>query len=254
MIVEGQLEKPRNADQHRQDADTIEPLRSNAALKRTRISLTDLVAVAKERRCDWDRKSGCRVRNLKRSFGGRRRSNHSWRAQRNRRFCNGCGLCLLNDKGPGPQNLLQPKNTQTQFCKLIFKTAGRNWIHRHSLYSTKDGNSRKDRRNATVAGPPDQNFNSPQPRQFSQAVQGDSVQSARRPTPGPRCPNRKPAKRSGHCESASRDRKRCSRPGSSRFPETDSSQSPVGATQWTILVPWNAGLTRRGILPIVDRV
>ena len=52
VIVEGQLEEPRYADKHRQDADAIEPLRSDAALKRTRVFSGGLIEGAKSRRSD----------------------------------------------------------------------------------------------------------------------------------------------------------------------------------------------------------
>ena len=104
-----------------------------------------------------------------------------------------------------------------------------------------------------VARRPDHDFNSPRFRLFSHAVRDDSSQNARRPKPGQPSPIRRPARRSSQCESAIRDKRQCSRPGSSRFPETDSSHS-LAVAQWIILVPSSDGLTQGGILPIVDRV
>ena len=76
MIIKGQLEEPRNADQHGQNADAIKPLRADSVFEGARVFYMSLLVVGEarwnDRRLRW--------------FGRRRlREPLSWHSRSRRR-------------------------------------------------------------------------------------------------------------------------------------------------------------------------
>ena len=124
VIVDGQLDEPRHADEHGEDADAIEPLRADAALHRETVALRGRFKGREPRWFDrpW-RECGRGNGSLRRGRGqGRRRSFEGLPLH-------GLGRFSLFSNAVRLEQTFEAQKTIAQACHLLFETAGNEWVH-----------------------------------------------------------------------------------------------------------------------------